>query len=358
MRKIWLIIAALNLFYSSCSTDIDINADWKETTIVYGLLDPTNQVHYIRIHKAFLDPERSAFEIAKIKDSLYYDNLSVEIREQKGSTLIRTFQCERIDTTLLNDGIFASPDLVLYRFTTGARLDSSSTYQLIVTTPGNNVVKSTLEPIGAATSLPFGLPPGGPPPPGFRGINWSSQAANINLRSPRNARMWELTVRIFYDEWNRFTTTPGDTPSIQLKYVDWRAQTNQVIRSVNTNENFQIRLTGRNMFSFMNATIPVDNNVNRRMRGTLFIFDFADDNLNTFLQVNRPSSSLVDIRPTFTNVENGLGIFASRRSAPDRSIINALEGYDAFFSPFFREALGGVGTDSLRTNYPQLNFVP
>ncbi|MBA4303030.1 MAG: hypothetical protein C0424_02265 [Sphingobacteriaceae bacterium] len=357
MKKLWLWLLAASSFLTSCSTDIDINAEWKETTLVLGVLNTSDSIHYLRIHKAFLDPEKSAFEVAQIKDSLYYNALNVVIEQIRNNAVVRTFNLEQIDTNLLQPGIFASPSMVLYRFRSGGILDSSSVYRLRINTPSNNLVTSLMEPIGNTTSLPNGLPPGGVLPPSFAGINWTNSFPTINFRVPRNAKMYELTVRVFYDEWNRFTVTPTDTPDLQLKFVDWKAQTNQLVGVVNNNESFQIRLNGRNMFAFMNSVIPVNPDLNRRLRGTLFYFDFADDNLNTFLAVNKPTLSVVDVRPTFTNIENGLGIFASRRTIPNLKAAETAPFYP-FSSPYFREAFGGIGVDSLRIRYPQLNFVP
>ena len=60
-------------FLTACSTDVDVNAPWKEQTIVTCLVDPNQAVHYIRIHKAYLDPNRNALVVAAIRDSLYHD---------------------------------------------------------------------------------------------------------------------------------------------------------------------------------------------------------------------------------------------------------------------------------------------
>lgn len=357
MKKLLLLSILLGGLLGACSTEIDINADWKETTVVYGLLGATDTAHYLRIHKSYLDPERGALEVAQIKDSLYYGpSLVVTVEEVNASgVVVNTYTCERLDTSLLQPGIFAGPEMVLYRFY-ARNLNANNTYRLTTNT-GGNVVTGETQPIAYPGSLPSGIPPGGFVPPSYQGMDWSRQTHSINMRAPRNAKMFDVTVRIIYDEWNRFTVTPTDTPGLQRKTIDWRAAPNRQVINVNADEAFQIRLRGRDMFSFMNAVIPVDPDVNRRLRGTLFIFDFADDNLNTFLQVNQPSSSIVDVRPNFTNIENGLGIFASRRTTPDIKLFETDPTYP-FGSPFFRRALGGVGTDSLRTNYPQLNFVP
>lgn len=42
------------LFFASCETDFDINADWKDITVVYGALNQNDSIHYIRIQKLFL----------------------------------------------------------------------------------------------------------------------------------------------------------------------------------------------------------------------------------------------------------------------------------------------------------------
>jgi len=357
MKKLLLLVSLFAALFTACSTEIDINADWKDTTLVLGLLNTDQQTHFIRIHKAFLDEKRGAFEVAQIQDSLYYNNLSVKVERLLANAVVQTYICVQIDTAILEPGLFASPDLILYRFSTDSILDVNSTYRLVVETPFDNVVTSQLKPIGFPRNLPNGLPPNTQPPPNYAGINWSNLVPQVFLAQPTNARRFDMTVRIYYDEWNRFTVTPSDTPGLQLKSLDWRAEVNQQFTVVNSTSITQLRVPGRNMFSFMNSSIPKNENLNRRLRGTLFMFDFADEDFNTFLQINNPSSSLVDVRPTFTNINNGIGIFAARRNVPDLKVVQNSPNFP-FSSPFFREALGGVGTDSLRARYPDLNFVP
>ena len=42
-----LLFIVILLFYS-CETDFDVNADWSDVTIVYGLIDPNNQDQLIK----------------------------------------------------------------------------------------------------------------------------------------------------------------------------------------------------------------------------------------------------------------------------------------------------------------------
>ena len=43
-----------------------------------------------------------------------------------------------------------------------------------------------------------------------------------------------------------------------------------------------------------------------------FIIAVAADELNTYMEVNEPSNSIVQERPDYTNITNGIGLFSSR----------------------------------------------
>jgi hypothetical protein len=43
-----------------------------------------------------------------------------------------------------------------------------------------------------------------------------------------------------------------------------------------------------------------------------YIFSVASDDLNTYMDVTEPSQSIIQERPSFSNIYNGIGLFASR----------------------------------------------
>ena len=71
--------------FSACDNEIDLVAEWKSIPVVYGLINVQDTAHYLRIEKAFLDPSVGAPTLAQIPDSLYYDNILVQI-ERTGAT--------------------------------------------------------------------------------------------------------------------------------------------------------------------------------------------------------------------------------------------------------------------------------
>ena len=63
------------VFLFGCSTDLEINAPYKNITIVYGLMSTkdASDVHFVKINKAFLG-DGDAFVFAQVRDSNEYRN--------------------------------------------------------------------------------------------------------------------------------------------------------------------------------------------------------------------------------------------------------------------------------------------
>ena len=115
-----LLFLILPLLFS-CETDFDVNANWKDVTIVYGLIDPNNEDQLIKINKAYLG-QGDAIQMASISDSTNYDpsNLIVKIhrvREQVFNTYDTLSTVVLTDTVLeKDDGLFSTDDNIIYTF--------------------------------------------------------------------------------------------------------------------------------------------------------------------------------------------------------------------------------------------------
>ena len=92
MKKLFLpvtvLVALLSL--SSCSENFDVAAPYKSITVIYGLMDQGDTAHYIRIEKAFLDQNKSAVDMAKNPDSIYFSNLDVRIDVLNNNSVINS----------------------------------------------------------------------------------------------------------------------------------------------------------------------------------------------------------------------------------------------------------------------------
>ena len=73
------ICAFLLCLLPSCEKEFNPRDKYKEITIVYGLVNPADSVHYIRIHKAFLGPE-DILVMAQNPDSSMYPVEDLDVR--------------------------------------------------------------------------------------------------------------------------------------------------------------------------------------------------------------------------------------------------------------------------------------
>ena len=68
MRK--FLIASISVLFLaiSCTTKFNVGADYKEVTVVYGLLSLADTAHYIKITKGYFDQKQNNLELAKNPD--------------------------------------------------------------------------------------------------------------------------------------------------------------------------------------------------------------------------------------------------------------------------------------------------
>src|SRR6188768_905082 len=113
---LYLSIAIATL--AGCSTELDINAPYKDITVVYGLLNMRDSVHYVKINKAFLG-EGDAYVYAQIPDSNEWEDGAITTaRMHRLENGERTEAFELTPTTITDrePGIFYSPNQKVYTF--------------------------------------------------------------------------------------------------------------------------------------------------------------------------------------------------------------------------------------------------
>ena len=146
MKKIFLIFSIFLLVFPSCETDFDVHATWEEITIVYGLLDQSQERQYIKINKAYLGAG-DALQMATIADSVNFlpENMEVKLHKIQSNDTLSSITL--YDTIIeKDDGLFATDNNIIY---TTLEQDSeffqSGTYALTIknTVSGNFVSGNT-----------------------------------------------------------------------------------------------------------------------------------------------------------------------------------------------------------------------
>ena len=140
----------LVLLVSSCETDFNVNADWDEVTILYGLLDQSNDLQYVKINKAFLGKE-DALLMASNSDSSNFEPNDLEITIYKIKTSsFNSFDTLGLvtlsDTSLVKDpGLFPTDNNIIYKFNNSSDfLNSNFIYSIkVLNKISGNVVSSS-----------------------------------------------------------------------------------------------------------------------------------------------------------------------------------------------------------------------
>lgn len=317
-----LVILTVLFLLNSCKNEINIAAPWKETLIVYGLLDPATSVNYIRIQKAYLDPNSNAIKFASINDSIYTEKLDVKLYVKLNGNTIDTIFPEYINGDIegikKDSGLFSNSPNYLYKITEPIKASRLSpnpedyTYQLEVydTKKGykcssNTTTTGFLEPLSPVTN-------------NITPITINSKVGTyitIGYREGRNVKTYDMIIRFWYKEYD--IKTPSDT---QTKYIDWVLFKNRPTSSL---RGYELKITSieSNIFyELLNYSLNADSDIKRIPLYCDVEFYGAGEDLYTYIQVNLPSVGIIQKKPEYTNITNGLGLFSSRYITAFRKI--------------------------------------
>lgn len=306
-------------FFSGCSTDLDVQAPYKEITVVYSLLNWQDDTLWIKINKAFLG-DGNAFDYAQIPDSNEYSDAQFsgvleQVTESNG-TLTAPIQSRIVNRPV---GIFNGPEHKMYFVTKaqfGGVLEESATYNLIMTAKGNAVRASTLLvedfSIRATTANITTLI-------AFRTVGGAYSSFEPRWNIARNGKRYEVSYRFNYDEVSSGGAITAKSFTSKIGTVISDGSPGAEINSSLNGELFY-QTVGTNVAA--NAGPDV---VKRVFQGIELLWSVAGPDLHTYLILANPISGVVEERPDYSNVENGYGLFSSRlfKSVPAEGEPNA-----------------------------------
>lgn len=310
-RKFLLFAAVLLLLTGSgCDNELKVNAEWKEVPIIYGLLNPTAQYNYLRINRAWLNEDGNALDFARVSDSIQFDSLEVRLIELYNGIETMVIDLEKVigDTVGIqkDEGLFSSMPNVLYR--TGYPIKASSVtevyqYKLEVYNPSSGKLyrSETVVPGKIELLSPFQFSN-----PRVNFVDDKTRKVVFSYREGRFVRMYDLVARFRYEEYS--VDDPGN---VRLDSADW-----VVVKGYSTNslEGFvknYITVDGDQFYNFLENVLDKDSSLHRRPVDMGFYFYGGAEDLHTYQEVNRPSLGIVQKKPEFSNIRDGLGLFSS-----------------------------------------------
>jgi len=311
MKKI-LIIFSLAIVLFSCSTDVELNADYKDITVIYGLLNKNTSQQYIKVNKAFLG-DASVAEMASVSDSFIYKNANVFLKKYKNGSLLKTINFVYNDTIQKDTGFFANDKNVIYITNEKIIEDNELNnldeykYELVVKIEGKPEVKSETK-LVADVRIQY--------PQSYQNIMFY-QSSGINtgfykeqrldFKSAKNSILNEVYVEInFYEK--DFGSTDYKLRTLSWKQLDKRATTDV------GGENLRSYVSGSGFYYYVHTQVENNNVEERVFYSVRFFFVTAGESLTKYIDLTTPSYGIVQEKPSYTNIENGWGLFSSRSS--------------------------------------------
>ena len=299
----------------SCKNDIDINADWKETVVIYGILEPGLKQQKIRVSKAFQNGKTSALVAAQVSDSLFLDTVDVTLTNLKTGIeykLIPQFNEPKEPGIFANDknpiyvldsnvhGYVIEPDveyeIEVRNAKTGSRTYSKTRSMGYATLAAPVIADNSIFNIGQ--NFPFVLSPG------------------------KNSYSYDGKMDLTIKEWN--TITKDTTEQL----IRWNYLTDFII---NQGSNAAITRIPRTSFlQLLSSVFEKDKDLHRRIERIDFVTFGGNQQLYDFISVNEPAIGIVQKQTDYSNIINGYGLFASRTEqwfyncVPNNSLIGVI----------------------------------
>lgn len=325
-----LLIAIALTGLQSCETEVDLNADYKSTTIVYGLLDPIQDTQWIKINRTFLGSGNN-LDYAMVRDSSEYkwdEFNSIKMLVLDDEEVVQTFniQEKEISSKSIN-GIFYGPTQTVYFFATPNPLNPNYRYRLEIDfkdRPDVSAETSLVVPSDVSFVNGAGIQARSIKLATLGSLPVEYKIYNGNLSPDESAPFYELALRIHFTE--RTYTDETHTVLVEERPFTLEYGLGSFdLEDRNTSNRIPFVVSGENIFQFIGSSLKKDNNVVYQLgvydptdtpyEGTVameFVAYAGGEELYTYTQVNSPTTGIIQERPTYTNVVNGLGLLSSK----------------------------------------------
>lgn len=307
MTKIYFALLAFALLgLTSCREDVLINSEYKESPVIFCLLDQSEDIHFVKINRGFVGPG-DALVFAKIPDSNYFENVSAKIEEWVNNVPVRTWQ---LDDTLLNtkdtDGAFFGPQQKVYYFNNGAqKLRTDAIYRLTV-----DIEEGKLQ-VKGETKLVSGL-----------ALSHTLSQQTAQLKPAKDPGVYQ-SVTVSCDAGS----SAFGSIKLYMDIAEIRGSDTTVVTApwklgegVAVNGKLIYAGQGETFYTQIKAALTNDNTITRRnFLGFTAEYIGGANEFYNYILVNKPSSSLTQTKASFTNltVTSGytvVGLFSARNT--------------------------------------------
>jgi len=299
------ILLFIVLILVGCSEKLDIVEDNDPITVVYGIIDYTQNKQYIRISKTFTG-EKSVYDEAKSKNSIYYkdEELNVYLEKYVDNYLIATYNLKRDTIYEKLSGLFYNEMDIVYSINTSdiiykqEYLYSNVEFKLVIHDKVRNVYVTAKTPL-----IGFFKPDQYITNPNAYDIV-NSESKEIKWTSAKNGRLYKCSLRLCYDVKN-IVTNEIYSDSAEWIFTPIKSAT------LEGKEAMSVKFFVDNFYYYFGTNIKEDNDVERYFKNFKIIFTVLSDDVSKYIEINQVSSDILQEKPVYTNINNGIGLLGS-----------------------------------------------
>ncbi len=325
MLKKIMYFSIFAVFLASCSNDFDLIDNKREIPVIYGILSKQDSAHYIRIERAFADENKSAPELAKNVDSLYYKDITVQLIRAKDN---KTYTLQQVDGNKegykRQSGIFADAPNYLYKIKASEiKLETNEIYKLLVKRKDGTILTEAQTVIVPDMVLEERITAPGKPPlinAGSIKVAWvglDPLAADPKYSDKQvigNAKMFDVSMIV------EITEAPKDGSTPQRIELVW-----DITRSFVPNpNNGELTLAANSVtyrsqepnafYRFIDRSLTNSKPALRRVEGIKYKIASGGNDLYQYINVGNINTGITgtEVLPTYSNIKNGYGVLSSK----------------------------------------------
>ena len=304
MRLI-LLLCVFAFAMVSCDNELDTIEEYKDIPVVYGFISLSDTAQYIRIERAFVDPNQSALDLAQNPDSLYYMNATVElVRVSTGDRYTLEMVDGNLEGYVREEGAFAQQPNYLFKIlSTDMVLVGGEEYTLVLDRgDGSDLIETTTLLLGQSSIKT---------PNPTNSVTLAFQYLSENRfvwQSSEGASIHDLYFRFNYRE-----RSPETNGEFEQRSVLWPVISNY--REVDTRVN--VETDGVNFYTFLRGAIDQDPDAERRFEDMDMIVISGGSEIEEFVTISSANLGITSTQdvPVFSNIPEGRGIFSSTNTA-------------------------------------------
>lgn len=281
-------------FFYSCEDEVDVFSGEPSVPIIYCLLNPFDSVQYVRIGRTYI-VEKGTIGIPNSADSLFFPGeIEVSLERWNEDIVEETILFEPYNEVSKDEGLFPSDLNKLFR--TDRKIFPNTKYVLYVYLKDRELIlDAEAMMVGELNVIdPFPLPE--------RRMTLSiDQDYVMRWDLAPEAWIYQAVVTFHYDEII-------GTDTIQ-KSFDWVQNVSQP--DFLTREFITMRLNGARFYQEMNNSIEQNSAVKRKAVDISITFYFGGVELRFYVESIKPSSSILQEKPSYSNFNYCEGVFSS-----------------------------------------------